>query len=288
MTLRDPVSMQRLGAEFVRLDENPAELCAGGCGQPRPLIGSGSFVYRPAYCASCEPSQRERASREKLEHDVAEAKRLRSALREQLAETFGSAYRGFTFATYPADREGLRVCAEAERWVQGFVDGDRRNLLLYGPAGAGKTGLAHAISLALIEHGFRVRAVAWAHLLARLRSTVSRGSDVTAELSPFRVAPVLVIDDFGTREDPSGWVVEMAELLIDHRHRNELPTIMTSNYPPSELAARFGHGDQVAGDRIASRLCQGAQQVRFAAGDRRLGGGAAVAVVVPIEQGRRS
>lgn len=113
---------------------------------------------------------------------------------------------------------------------------------------------------------------------------MSDGRDAGQEQKPLRRVDVLVVDELGARSNPSAWATEKTELLIAERHKHGLPMIVTSNYPPSELAARFGKDDLVRGQRIVSRLCEGARQVRFSGIDRRI---AKAADVVAIERGRR-
>lgn len=114
--------------------------------------------------------------------------------------------------------------------------------------GRGKTTLAHylvynlAWPFALTENYSRDRNYAFkdVHSLAESFSS-SRGED---EAEPDWKATVLVIDDMGI-ENRSGWrkdlVLPMFHQILHYRRDNKLPTLITSNFPPSTLS-RFYDG----------------------------------------------
>jgi len=81
-----------------------------------------------------------------------------------------------------------------------------------------------------------------------------------------RRVPVLALDDLG-RERPTPWALERLASLVHHRYEHELPTIVTSNYRRSELAARMGDLD--AAERIIDRLREGTAEYRFEGKTRR-------------------
>jgi DNA replication protein DnaC len=58
--------------------------------------------------------------------------------------------------------------------------------------------------------------------------------------------PFLVLDDLGAEKD-SEHALTTLYLIIDRRNRDELPTVVTTNYTPDEIESRLGA-------RIASRL----------------------------------
>jgi DNA replication protein DnaC len=80
--------------------------------------------------------------------------------------------------------------------------------------------------------------------------------------------PVLVLDDLGG-ERPTEWAVSQLLRLVNTRYERKLPTCFLSNFTPGELAKRLGHEDPVAGERIVSRMVEGAIQHRMRARDRR-------------------
>jgi len=74
-------------------------------------------------------------------------------------------------------------------------------------------------------------------------------------------APVLMLDDLGAAKD-SSWVEEVNYRLINHRYEWMLPTLVTSNVPPRDLAGEVG-------ERVASRLTEMATPVVLKGPDRR-------------------
>lgn len=77
-------------------------------------------------------------------------------------------------------------------------------------------------------------------------------------------AGLVVLDDFG-REKPTEWATERLYVLINHRYNHRLPTIVTSNFTPQQLADR-GYGPHI------SRLVEGTKLIRLDAPDYRRAG----------------
>lgn len=221
----------------------------------------------PAICDVCGGLE------EELRVDEARVKWRADA---EAALELPASMRGWTLDTFPADGPGGRALEEARGWLMAYAAGDRFNLYLWGDVGGGKTGLAVSIARALQErHVAGARAlhdwessrptppaafVNWRSLLARIRDGFGSDRERTARVSSYFAVPVLVLDDLGA-ERPTEWALDELTTLIDARHGAELPTIVTSNYSRAELALRLGHDDQVVGNRVVSRLSDGARVV---------------------------
>lgn len=137
---------------------------------------------------------------------------------------------------------------------------DPKGVILIGKPGSGKTHLAVGIlrDMALAHRkedprffGFRSRFAVVPDLLDELRERIT-DSSVEDPLPELMYAPVLVLDDLG-REKVSEWVVDRLYVLINRRYNEMLPTIVTSNYPMSELASR-GYDAMMSRLRDSSRL----------------------------------
>jgi hypothetical protein len=74
-------------------------------------------------------------------------------------------------------------------------------------------------------------------------------------------AGVLLLDELGT-EKVSEWVYEQFEMIITERYNFKRPTIITSNLSFPDMEARYG-------ERIISRMQQGATMVHVEGVDRR-------------------
>ena len=100
-----------------------------------------------------------------------------------------------------------------------------------------------------------------ADLYARLRPR--HGVDSEDVFERHAKAPVLMLDDLGAAKG-TDWVEEVNYRLINHRYERMLPTLVTSNVRPRDLAG-------VVGERVASRLTEMATPVVLKGPDRRYG-----------------
>lgn len=142
-------------------------------------------------------------------------------------------------------------------------------MLFIGRPGSGKTHLVVGILRALaLRHadvdptfsGFRSRFAVVPEVLDTLRERIG-DPNVPDPLPHLMSAPLLVLDDLG-REKPTEWVTDRLYVLVNRRYNAMLPTIVTTNYPLSELAER-GY------DAMVSRLRDSATVVNLAAADYR-------------------
>ena len=80
----------------------------------------------------------------------------------------------------------------------------------------------------------------------------------------------LIVDDLGKRR-PTGFVLDSLFSLIDQRYSAMLPTLVTTQYKPSDLVRRLAEqGDPDTAKAIVSRLRGGARVVHFDGPDGRL------------------
>jgi DNA replication protein DnaC/intein/homing endonuclease len=80
------------------------------------------------------------------------------------------------------------------------------------------------------------------------------GRDLDEWMDAVKNADLLVLDDLGT-ERPTEWVRERLFVVVNHRYREALPTLFTSNIGPENLPAQLG-------ERTASRIiamCEGVE-----------------------------
>lgn len=168
----------------------------------------------------------------------------------------------------PARLRGYRLdgapnrsaAARARRWAEAAPDGEppRRNLLLHGPVGTGKTGIA-AGALRLVLERALLRRVAFAGVPAMLDG-MRPGGD-SDPMDRCQRADVLVLDDLGV-ERGTEWVRERLFVLVNHRYEAGLPTIVTTNADLPGLAAALG-------ERTVSRLAEEVDVVLVDGPDRR-------------------
>jgi DNA replication protein DnaC len=216
------------------------------------------------WASLCDPCA-QRALRE-------EARLERRARARRLLALSGGGRRWLRLSlrTYPRDVEGEVAWRAAVEWLYRLAVGEEGNLLLYGPPGTGKTGLAWGIVRCLCERRVPALLVGWRDLLALLKEGFGEGNGPSAGerlLARARRVRVLALDDVGA-ERPTPFALDELAGLVESRYSAALPTIVTSNYAPEELAQRMG--DPILGERVVSRLLEGATRVRFAGRNRRL------------------
>lgn len=146
------------------------------------------------------------------------------------------------------------------------------SLYVWGENGTFKTTLASAIMRRLVHHGRRAEMVNAVDLLVEVQSTYGTPKEESAVLAHYSKCPVLVLDDLG-KEQQTAWTVSRLYAIINARYANMLPTVITSNFKVSELAARMGACDESTARAIASRIAGSCETVAMAGGDRRLGNG---------------
>lgn len=113
---------------------------------------------------------------------------------------------------------------------------ERRNLLIFGPSGVGKTHLAAGISERLIMRGHRVHFTRTTELIERLQLAKkdNRLADAISKLDKF---DCLVLDDFGYVKKDQQETNILFELVCERYERGSL--LITCNQPFSEWDSIF-------------------------------------------------
>ncbi len=149
--------------------------------------------------------------------------------------------RGKSFATLAIEE----LPAPIQKKVIGLRDNTQwalhaDNVLLIGPSGVGKSHLAAAIGLHLIEQGIRVK---WlpATALVQLLQHAKKELDLMAVMSRLDKYRVLIIDDIGYVKKSDSETQVLFE-FIAHRYESG-SLIITSNQP-------FSHWDQIFPDTL--------------------------------------
>lgn len=248
---------ESMGDAFVRIGPEKGP-CLGGCGRKTPLAHLGQKAFQ-TYCRACEADADRRREADEREEIVRRLIDRANAPKRM---------RVWSLATFPTDEDGLHARGVAEQWLSNYMAGTRRNLILHGGVGCGKTGLAWGICRALCEEQIACRFVNFVGFLAELRQAIGEGRNVRDD---WRRVPVLVLDDVGA-ERPTEFARQELVSLVDYRWAEDLPTIFTSNLPLMRLAARLSPEDPdfVEGKRIVSRMQDGAVIAHITGPDRRM------------------
>lgn len=167
-------------------------------------------------------------------------------------------YRGWSFLSWWASVKEFQpavihdaykeVGATARRIADGQAPKDGRpGLLLIGPTGRQKSGLAAAIA-----QGWNARAaggsiwLAWAGWCDYLNGLRNAGGDDVAERRRAALAPLLIIDDLGADDLSTSYRRRVLLELLELRSP-AAPVVVTSMYDLTELSDRF---DEAAVGRL--------------------------------------
>ncbi|MFC1916740.1 ATP-binding protein [Chloroflexota bacterium] len=148
----------------------------------------------------------------------------------------------------PVNQEQFSRAYEA---AKAFAAEPKGWLILAGPSGCGKTHLAAAIANERLNRGYPVLFTTTPDLLDHLRSAFNPESEMPYDefFDQVRNAPLLVLDDLGAQTS-TAWAKGKLDQLLNHRFNSELPTVIVTITPISELEERMY-------TRLADpRLCQ--------------------------------
>lgn len=114
---------------------------------------------------------------------------------------------------------------------------ERRNVLICGQTGVGKSHLAQALAHEAARQGFDLLCGSAHQLLTHLHAGRADGS-YERRLAAYVKPPVLVIDDFGLKPLPPHGAVDMYDIINERYERGSI--ILTSNRAPAEWPDLFG------------------------------------------------
>ncbi len=204
---------------------------------------SGEWYYHPC-TPECE-KKNERREWELMRRDARVAVlRERSGLSKRM--------KGYTLGNFrptvsnAAGRARVKVDEYLDAWEENREVG--KGLYFCGGVGTGKTHLAVAVMNELIRKKRTPSLfVTVPELLDNLRETYNKpGRNLDEWMDAVQNAEFLVLDDLGS-ERTTEWVRERIFVIVNHRYREALPTVFTSNIGPKDLAEQLG-------ERTASRI----------------------------------
>jgi len=162
------------------------------------------------------------------EHEVAERDRRR--IERHLAEArlpLGKSLDSFAFDAVPmVSKAQVSALCSGDGWLEKGA-----NLILFGPPGGGKSHLAAAIGLALIENGWRVLFARTSDLVQKLQ-IARRELALEATLAKLDKYHLLILDDLAYVTKDQAETSVLFELISARYERRSL--LITANQPFGE------------------------------------------------------
>jgi DNA replication protein DnaC len=156
----------------------------------------------------------------------------------------GKSLDGFDFAFNPKIDRALVFELATGRFLTRGEDA-----LFLGPPGSGKSHLAQAIGLAVIQQGHRV-AYREVHTLLEELADATLDGERKSYLTEMASVPLLILDDLGMRKLPTTAAEDLLELIMRRYERTS--TLITSNRPVDDWGRLLG--DTAAVTAMLDRL----------------------------------
>lgn len=211
----------------------------------------------------------------KKEKELAEEQELRKQKIESILGKSGikKRYLSRTIDSFSVTAENKRSFEVATDYIKNFREyfAQGKGLYLEGPCGTGKTHLAIAIALAIINTGVPVICKTSIDILGDIKRCYERNSEVTEEevLKAYKTVDLLIIDDLG-KEQVTEWSVPVLYSILNERYEALLPTIITTNYNTTALAEKLSaKGDTETATAIISRFVESSKRVTMSWADYR-------------------
>lgn len=167
------------------------------------------------------------------EHELAERDRRR--IERHLAEARllpGKTLETFDFGAVPmVSKAQVAALTAGDNWLANGA-----NLLLFGPPGGGKSHLASAIGLALVEHGWRVLFTRTTDLVQKLQ-VARRELGLEAAIDRLDRYQLLILDDLAYVTKDQAETSVLFELISARYERRSM--LITANQPFGEWGKVF-------------------------------------------------
>lgn len=163
-----------------------------------------------------------------------------------------------TFENFMVTAENIKAYTAAKEYADnfGYYEKNGKGIYFEGTNGTGKTHLAVAISLQLINSGIPVICKSSIDLLADIKKAYDDSNSISENevIDIYRKVNLLIIDDLG-KEQCTPWTVSVLYAILDYRYEDMKPTIITTNYNEEMLIKRLTPqgGDSLNAEAIISR-----------------------------------
>jgi DNA replication protein DnaC len=192
-------------------------------------------------------------------------------LRRQQRFTAAQIPKRYEHCSLDTFKAGSPTLRNAKARVQEFVDlwpgtDEGRGLLLMGPCGAGKTHLAVAALVEIINAGKPGRTLFnnFQDLIQEIQASFDNDQVPSKSelLRPLLEVDLLVLDELGSQK-PTTFVQDILYYVINTRYNEERTTIFTTNYGDTTDAKEESLTQRI-GVRLRSRLYEMTNLISFA------------------------
>ncbi len=168
-----------------------------------------------------------------FEHEIAEREQRRLARFLREAHLLpGKSLENFDFSVVPMiSKAQFSALAEGDGWI-----GNGDNVLLFGPPGGGKSHLASALGLSLVERGWRVLMTRTGDLVQRLQ-IARRDLGLEAAIAKLDKYHLLILDDLAYVAKDQAETSVLFELISARYERRSV--LVTANQPFGEWGKVF-------------------------------------------------
>jgi DNA replication protein DnaC len=168
-----------------------------------------------------------------IEHELAERSNRRIQRHLEAARLPpGKAFDSFDFDAVPmVSKAQVMALAAGDSWLDKGA-----NLLMFGPPGGGKSHLAAALGLALVENGWRVLFARTTDMVQRLQ-TARRDLQLEAAIAKLDKYHLLILDDLAYVTKDQAETSVLFELISARYERRSM--LITANQPFGEWGRIF-------------------------------------------------
>lgn len=231
---------------------------------PHPCNCDGAVKRRAE-----EKQQHEREERERQRED--EQRRKQARIERLIGDSgMGRRFQQRTFDAYQRNTPGqARAWEIAKSYADGFRERlkDGRGLFFAGGVGTGKTHLAAAIALSVMQSGTACIFRTGIDMFADIRKAYNGAATEAEYMGLYKTIDLLVIDDLG-KEKMTEWAASTLYSIINARYEDLRPTVITTNFDPADLVKTLGE-EPTRAQAIISRLMETSEYVPMDWADHR-------------------
>jgi DNA replication protein DnaC len=220
--------------------------------ESKPWQGlSGRTLYTG--CPGCESEREERIQQEKLEME--QKRYLYTLTSAGVSKRFlNSTFDGYKPVSDKAARILKAICSYHDQFQK--IKDSGTSLIMCGRPGTGKTHLANAMAISLINQGVSALYTTSFRMMARIKATYSKYDAKETEsgvIDDLTKRDLLIIDEVGVHFGSEAEKVLFYQ-IINGRYDNVLPTVLILNLTKQEL-------EQFIGERCFDRRKEGSGAV---------------------------